>query len=158
MEVVRETAVIMFIVAASSLYGFLLIRTQIPMALMNGMLSITQNPIIILLMLNAFLLIVGCFMESTAAIIILTPLIMPMTTSLGIDPVHMGLIMVLNLMIGLLTPPVGMCLYTVCRVAKLPFDKMVRAILPFYFPLLLVLFLITFVPAVVLWFPNLLLG
>jgi tripartite ATP-independent transporter DctM subunit len=155
-EVIRETAVILMIVGASSLYGFLLIKTQIPMIMMNGILDITQNPLLVLLILNVFFLIVGCFMESNSAIIILTPLILPMTTSLGIDPIHLGLVMVLNLMIGLLTPPVGMCLYAVCRVAKIPFDRIVRAVLPFYAPLIIILLLITFIPALVMFLPNLL--
>jgi tripartite ATP-independent transporter DctM subunit len=155
-EVIRETAVILMIVGASSLYGFLLIKTRIPMILMNGILDITQNPVLVLLILNAFFLVVGCFMESNSAIIILTPLILPMTTSLGIDPIHLGLVMVLNLMIGLLTPPVGMCLYAVCRVAKISFDRMVRAVLPFYVPLIIVLLLITFIPGIVMFIPNLL--
>lgn len=154
-KVVRETSVILVIVAASSLYGFLLIKTRIPMILMEGILGVTQSPILVLLILNLFFLVVGCFMETNAAIIILTPLILPMTTQLGIDPIHLGLVMVLNLMIGLLTPPVGMCLYAVCRVAKLPFERMVKAIIPFYIPLLIVLLLITFIPSIVLFLPNL---
>jgi len=154
-ETARETASILIIVAASSLYGYLLIKTRIPQMLMEKIFGFTQSPIAVLLILNIFFLIVGCFMETNAAIIILTPLILPMTNQLGIDPIHLGLVMVLNLMIGLLTPPVGMCLYAVARVAKLSFERMVAAILPFYIPLLAVLLLITFVPGVVLWLPNL---
>jgi len=113
MEIVRETAAIMMIVSVSALYGFLLIKTQIPSVVMSAMLNLTQNPYLVLFLLNIFLLLFGLFMETNSAIIILTPLILPITTSLGIDPVHFGLIMVLNLMIGLITPPVCMLLFVV---------------------------------------------
>lgn len=97
-------------------------------------------------------------METNAAIIILTPMMIPLALKLGIDPVHLGMIMVLNLMIGLLTPPIGMCLYAVARVAKLNFDKMVKAVAPFYVPLFVVLILITLFPQIVLFVPSLVLG
>ena len=158
MEIVRETAAIMMIVSVSALYGFLLIKTQLPNVVMSGMLGLTSNPYLVLFLLNIFLLVFGLFMETNSAIIILTPLILPITTSLGIDPVHFGLIMVLNLMIGLITPPVGMLLFVVCRVAKLPFDVMLRAVMPFYVPLIMILFLVTFFPQIVLWLPNLIFG
>jgi TRAP-type C4-dicarboxylate transport system permease large subunit len=97
-------------------------------------------------------------METNAAIIILTPMMIPLASKLGIDPVHLGMVMVLNLMIGLLTPPIGMCLYAVARVAKVNFDKMVKAVAPFYIPLFLVLLLITLFPQIVLILPSIALG
>ncbi len=97
-------------------------------------------------------------MDANAAILILTPAIWPLITSVGIDPTHLGLVMVLNLMIGLLTPPVGMCLFTVSRVAKIPLEKMIRAVLPFYIPLLACLLLITFCPSIALFLPRMLAG
>lgn len=157
-ETIKETAVILFIVAASSLYGWLLIKTQMPTLFMEKLFAISQNPIVILLLLNVFFLVIGCFMETNAAIIILTPMMIPLALKLGIDPVHLGMIMVLNLMIGLLTPPIGMCLYAVARVAKLNFDKMVKAVAPFYVPLFVVLILITLFPQIVLFVPSLVLG
>lgn len=157
-ETIKETALIMFIVAVSALYGWLLIKTQMPTYIMEKMFALSQNPIVFLLLLNVFLLIVGCFMETNAAIMILTPILVPMALKLGIHPVHLGLVMILNLMIGLLTPPVGMCLYAVARVAKLNFDRMVKAVMPFYIPLFIVLLLITLFPKITLILPQLIFG
>ena len=154
-EVVKETSSILIIVAASSLYGYLLIKTRIPNQLMELIFEFTQNKYVVLMLLNLFLLVVGCFMETNSAIMILAPIILPMTTALGIDPVHIGLVMVLNLCIGLLTPPIGMCLYATARVAKISVDTMIKAIIPFYIPLSIVLLLITFIPQLVTWLPSL---
>lgn len=157
-QTIKETSIIMFIVGASSLYGYLLIKSQIPTILMNQVFLISRNPMIILLLINAFLLIIGCFMECNAAIMILTPILVPMCTAVGIDPVHLGLVMVLNLMIGLLTPPVGMCLFATSRVANIRIEKMVSAVVPFYIPLFIVLLLCTFFPAMATWLPSIALG
>ncbi|MDK2822043.1 MAG: hypothetical protein PWQ37_3153 [Candidatus Petromonas sp.] len=157
-DTVKETALILFIVANASLYGWLLIKTQMPMMFIEQIFKISQNPLVILFILNLFLLIVGCFMETNAAITILTPIMMPLARAIGINPVHLGVVMVLNLMIGLLTPPIGMSLYAVARVARVSFDKMVRAVAPFYIPLLVSLILVTIFPQISLWLPNLLLG
>lgn len=154
-EVIRETSSIMIIVAASSLYGYLLIKTKIPNELMSAIFNFTQNKYIVLLLINIFLLIVGCFMETNSAIMILTPIILPMTTTLGIDPIHMGLVMILNLCIGLLTPPIGMCLYATARVAKIKVETMIRAVAPFYIPLGVTLLLVNYIPQIVTWLPNL---
>jgi tripartite ATP-independent transporter DctM subunit len=155
-DTAKETACIMVIVCVSSLYGYLLVRTQFPELFLNTIFSITHNKIIILLLLNVFFLVIGCFMETNAALIILTPILMPLTTQLGIDPVHLGLVVVLNLMIGLITPPVGMCLYATSKVAHLSLDRMIRGTMPFYLPLFITLMLITFIPDLVTWLPNLL--
>jgi len=109
---------------------------------------------VFLFIVNLLLLVVGCIMESLAAINILTPILLPVAVSLGIDPVHFGLVMVLNLMIGLITPPVGMVLYAVQRVAGIPFDDLVKAVAIYFIPLLLVLFLITVFPPLVTWLPS----
>ena len=154
-ETIRETSSIMIIVAASSLYGYLLIKTKIPNELMAALFEFTQNKYVILIFLNLFLLVVGCFMETNSAIMILTPIILPMTTALGLDPIHIGLVMVLNLCIGLLTPPIGMCLYATARVAKIKVETMIQAVAPFYIPLGITLLLITFIPQLVTWLPNL---
>ena len=118
----------------------------------------TTNPWVVLLILNIIFLIIGCFMDANAAILILTPAIWPLITAVGIDPTHLGLVMVLNLMIGLLTPPVGMCLFTVSRVVNLPLDRMIKAVIPFYIPLLACLLIVTFCPSIVLFLPNALAG
>lgn len=153
-EALDDTSVILFIVSAASLYGWLLARYQIPAGIAEKILAITQDPLIILLLVNGFLLVVGAFMESLAAINILTPILLPLAIKVGIDPLHFGVVMVLNLMIGLLTPPVGMVLYAVQRVAGVPFEKLQRALLIYFIPLLLVLLLITLYPPLVTWLPS----
>lgn len=158
LETVKESSIILFIVGISSLYGWLLIRTQMPSLFMEQIFLISQNPLVVLLILNVFLLLVGCFMESIAAITILTPVLMPLALSVGIDPLHLGLVVVLNLMIGLLTPPIGMCLYAVSRVANLPLDRLFKAVAPFYVPLLVVLLLLTIFPQLATFLPNLVLS
>lgn len=155
-DTAKETASIMFIVCASSLYGYLLTRTQLPTLFMNMIFAFTENKIVILLLLNVFFLVIGMFMETNAALIILVPILAPMANALGIDLLHLGVMIVLNLMIGLLTPPVGMCLYATAKVARISLDRMIKAILPFYIPLLIALLLVTFVPGIVTWLPNLL--
>jgi TRAP-type C4-dicarboxylate transport system permease large subunit len=115
---------------------------------------VSEDPLIILFMINIILLIIGCFMETIAAISILVPVLMPVILKVGIDPVQFGVVMVLNLMIGLLTPPVGMVLFILARVAQIPFDRTVRAVTPFLIPLLLVLGLITIFPELTLAVPK----
>lgn len=155
-ESLDDTCVILFIISAASVYGWLLARYQIPSGIAEKILSITTDPLNILLLINGFLLIVGCFLESLAAINILTPILLPLVIKVGIDPLHFGLIMVLNLMIGLLTPPVGMVLYAVQRVADVPFARLQRSLLVFFIPLLAVLLLITLYAPLVTWLPSLL--
>jgi len=154
MDTIETTAVVLFIVAGASIFGWILTTTRTTEALGAFILEVATNPLIFLLMVNGFLLIIGCFMETIAAITILTPVLLPVAVELGIDPVHFGIIMVLNLMIGLLTPPVGMVLYVLSRVAAISFEDCVRAVAPFLIPLLATLALITFVPATTLWLPQ----
>jgi tripartite ATP-independent transporter DctM subunit len=153
-EALDDTSVILFIIAAASLYGWLLARYQIPSGIAERILALTQDPMTILLLVNVFLLVVGCFMESLAAINILTPILLPLVMKVGIDPLHFGVVMVLNLMIGLLTPPVGMVLFAVQRVSGVPFERLQRALVIYFIPLLLVLFLITVYPPLVTWLPS----
>jgi tripartite ATP-independent transporter DctM subunit len=158
LDTVETNAVVLMLVMTASLMGWVLTRAQVPQQLGAWILGTTRNPLIILLMINIFLLIVGCFMEALAALIILVPVFMPVIQSVGIDPVHFGLVMVLNLMIGTITPPVGIVLFVVARVAKLPFETVTRATAPFLIPLIVVLVLITIFPPLVLWLPNLIFG
>jgi len=158
LETVETNAVVLMLVMTASLMGWVLARAQVPQQLGAWILGTTRDPLYILLMINVFLLIVGCFMEALAAMIILVPVFMPVIQSVGIDPVHFGLVMVLNLMIGTLTPPVGIVLFVVARVAKLPFEVVTRATAPFLVPLIAVLALITVFPELVLWLPRLVLG
>lgn len=156
MDTIETTAVVLFIVAGASIFGWVLTVTRTTDQLGEWIITVTSDPVTFLLMVNVFLLIVGCFMETIAAITILTPVLLPVALKLGIDPVHFGLVMVLNLMIGLLTPPVGMVLYVLQRVSGLTFEETVKAVAPWIVPLLLVLALITFVPETVTWLPRVL--
>ena len=135
-DTAKETASIMFIVCASSLYGYLLTRTRLPAAFMNAIFTVTQNKIIILLLLNVFFLVIGCFMETNAALIILVPILTPMATALGIDLLHLGVMIVLNLMIGQVTPPFGVCLFVISDVNKVRLESLYKSILPFLIPLI----------------------
>ncbi len=155
MDTIETTATVLFIVAAASIFAWVLTTTDVTQSIGTWVLSVSSSPWIFLLLANVFLLFIGCFMETIAAITILVPVFMPIIAKLGIDPVHFGLIMVLNLMIGLLTPPVGMVLFVLAKVAKISFDRTVRATLPWLVPLFATLALITYVPQIVLWLPNL---
>ena len=154
LETIETTAVFIFIVAAANLLGWVLARQQIPQMAAQAMFSVSKDPLVILLILNVFLLIVGCFMEGLAALIILVPILLPGLQQVGIDPVHFGVVAVLNLTIGALTPPVGTYLYIMVRVAKMSFEDVVKAVLPWIIPLVVVLLLITVFPGLVLWLPR----
>ncbi|MFW5804733.1 MAG: TRAP transporter large permease [bacterium] len=117
-----------------------------------------ENPYIFLFILNILLLIIGCFMEGVAALVILVPIVLPIAEAFGISSVQLGVIMVLNLMIGLLTPPMGIGLYVLSKISKLPFKQIVRAMIPFYIPLIISLLLVTYVPFFVLYFPSIFFG
>ena len=150
------TGSVMLIVIAASLFGWVLTLERIPVIAGSFILSLTQNKIIILLITNLFLFFVGCFLEPVAAMIILIPVFLPICEQLGINTVHFGIIMVLNLMIGLLTPPVGLVLYIISDIAHISFEQVVRATLPFLIPLIVVLFLLTYWPYIVLILPRIL--
>jgi len=154
MDTIETTATVMFIVAAASIFGWLLTATRVTDAVAAWVLAFTHTPWVFLLLVNLLMLFVGCFLEPTAAILILVPVLMPVVQQLGIDPVHFGLVMVLNLMIGLLHPPMGMVLFVLARVANLSIEKTTMAILPWLVPLLLSLILITYIPSISLWLPR----
>lgn len=154
METTETTAIILLIVAGASIFGYLITITKVTDNVAELVLSITTQPWAILLLVNIFLLVVGCFMETIAAITILVPVLLPLMERIGVDPVHFGVIMVLNLMIGLLTPPVGMVLYILARVANISFERTTRACAPFLIPLVVTLGLVTYWPDMVLWLPT----
>ena len=154
LDTVETTATVMFIVAAASIFGWMLTATGVTAAIAQWVLAFTQQPWLFLLLANVLMLFVGCFLEPTAAITILVPILLPIARQLGIDPVHFGLVMVLNLMIGLLHPPMGMVLFVLARVAKLSVERTTVAILPWLIPLLLSLVILTYIPAVGLWLPR----
>jgi tripartite ATP-independent transporter DctM subunit len=155
MDTIETTAVVLIIVGGASIFGWILATTRVTEAFAESLLALTTNPYAILILINILLLVVGCFLETIAAITILTPVLLPIAVQVGVDPVQFGLIMVLNLMIGLLTPPVGMVLYVLTRVANISFEQCVRACGPFIIPLVMVLAMITFIPFITLWLPTL---
>lgn len=154
LDTVETTATVLFIVAAASIFGWMLTATGVTAAISSWVLGFTKEAWVFLLLANLLMLFVGCFLEPTAAITILVPILMPIVQQLGIDPVHFGLVMVLNLMIGLLHPPMGMVLFVLARVAKLSVERTTMAILPWLVPLLGSLILITYMPKLVLWLPK----
>jgi len=154
LDTVETTATVLFIVAAASIFGWMLTATGVTAAIADWVLGFTKEPWVFLLLANLLMLFVGCFLEPTAAITILVPILVPICQQLGIDLVHFGLVMVLNLMIGLLHPPMGMVLFVLARVAKLSVERTTMAILPWLVPLLGSLAIITYFPKLVLWLPK----
>ena len=154
LETVATTANVLFVVAAASIFGWMLTATGTTTALAAWVLGFAREAWVFLLLANVLMLVVGCFLEPTAAITILVPLLVPIAVTLGVDPVHFGLVMVLNLMIGLLHPPMGMVLFVLARVAKLSLERTTMAILPWLIPLLVSLILLTYVPSIALWLPR----
>jgi TRAP-type C4-dicarboxylate transport system permease large subunit len=154
LDTVETTATVLFIVAAASIFGWMLTATGVTAAISEWVLGFTKEPWVFLLLANLLMLFVGCFLEPTAAITILVPILVPICQQLGIDLVHFGLVMVLNLMIGLLHPPMGMVLFVLARVAKLSVERTTIAILPWLVPLLGSLAVITYFPKLVLWLPK----
>jgi tripartite ATP-independent transporter DctM subunit len=153
-----DSALVMFIIALASGFGYLMAISGLPREIAAWISSISTDPLIILLLINGLLLIVGCFMEAIAAMLILIPVLIPIVQAVGIDLIHFGLVMVFNLMLGLLTPPVGILLYICANFAEVKLEDEVREVLPFLGMGILVLLLITVFPSLVLWLPNLLLG
>lgn len=154
-DTIETTAVVLLIVAGASIFAWILTSTRVTELFAAAVLGATDQAWLVLILINLILLVVGCFLETIAAITILVPVFLPIIEKLGIDPVHFGVVMVLNLMIGLLTPPVGMVLYVLSRVSGLPFERCVTATAPFLIPLVFVLVLITFIPQLTLWLPTL---
>ncbi len=155
-ESMVTSSIVMFMIATVSGVSWLMAVEQAGPAFVRGLTAISTTPWVVLLLINIGLLIAGCLVEAGAILILMTPILLPLIISLGIDPVHFGVIIVLNLMIGVATPPVGMSLFVVAHVARIPLEGVMRAVLPFLIPLILVLFLVTYVPWLSLWLPGLL--
>jgi tripartite ATP-independent transporter DctM subunit len=154
----RTTALIMFIVAAASLFNQVIIREQIAIKLASSILNITNNPVIILILINFSLLILGMFLEQIASIILVTPIIIPLVMQLGYSATQFGIVIILNLMIGLLTPPLGLVLYVLMDVGELTLERAIRGIAPFLIPLIICLLLVTFIPILTEFIPKLIFG
>ena len=156
LKTTTTTGSIMFIVAAAGLFGWVIAREQGPQAVTQAMLQFTDNPIIFLLLINVALLLTGMFLEPVAGLLITVPVLMPAALEFGVDPLHLGVVMILNLVLGLLTPPVGLVLYVLSSVTGSSVQAVTRGTIPFLIPLLITLLLITFIPALSLWLPSLL--
>ncbi|RFZ79497.1 TRAP transporter large permease [Lacrimispora amygdalina] len=154
-DCVNTLAIVLILISTSNVFGYCLTALHVPDMAANAITGVTSNPIILALLLNLILLVLGCIMDMSPIILIATPILLPIATSIGIDPVQFGIIMVLNCGIGLLTPPVGAVLFIGSAVAKIPMEKVVKATLPFYLCMIVTLLLITFVPAASLWLPSL---
>ena len=146
---------VMILIACAGAFAYMLTFYRVPDKTVVFLTSLTENPILILLMINLVLLVLGMIMDMAALILICTPIFLPVANSLGIDPLQFGMILMVNLGLGLCTPPVGACLFVGCAVGKLPMEQAVRTIWPFYIAILVALMLITFVPALSLTLPRL---
>lgn len=153
-DTVETTASVLFIVTAASVFAWLLTVSQAATMLSDAILSLTDNKWVFLILVNILLLFIGCFLDTIAAITIVVPILLPIVLKMGIDPIHFGLILTLNLMIGLLHPPLGMVLFVLSRVAKLSVEQTTMAILPWLVPLFAALFAVTFIPEITLWLPK----
>ena len=151
----RQTAQVMFIIAAAGAFGWVLVQQQIPNLIINAVLSLSDRPWMILLLANVVLLILGMFIEGIAIMIMVFPIFVPLMAKIGVDPVHFGIVMTLNLMIGLLTPPVGLCLYVVSDISKVPMAELVVEMWPYLVALLVVLGFVTFIPEFTMFLPRL---
>jgi len=153
---VKTISAVMFLIASASAFGWLLAYLKIPDAIASAVLSFSSNKYVILLMINIILLLLGMIMDMAPLILITTPIFLPIVTKVGVDPIHFGIIMLMNLGIGLCTPPVGNTLFVGCIVGKMKMEEVVKALWPFYIAMILVLFLVTYVPFFATWLPSLL--
>ncbi len=158
LDAMVTTSIVLLLIGASMGMSWAMANADIPYMISDALLSVSENPIVILLIINVILLIVGTFMDMTPALLIFTPIFLPIVTELGMDPVHFGILMTFNLSIGICTPPVGSTLFVGCSVAGVKIDKVIKPILPFYTVLIVTLLIVTFVPALSLWLPKTLLG
>lgn len=155
LRTVGVTAIVLILVGTSMGLSWVMSYANIPQSVSEGLLSMSSNPFIILLVINLILLFVGIFMDMTPAVLIFTPIFLPVVVGLGMDPVHFGIIMVMNLSVGLCTPPVGSVLFIGCSVAKISIQSVIKPLIPFFIAMILVLMLVTYVPQLSLWLPRL---
>ena len=154
---VKTVAMVMILIAFASSFGYIMALMQLPAKVTAFFLTVSDNKFVILLLINIMLLVLGCLMDMAPLILICTPILLPVAAKFGVDPVHFGMIMMVNLGIGLVTPPVGSTLFVGCAVGRVTIEQVVREIWPFYVAMLIVLFLVTFFPAISLWLPSLML-
>jgi tripartite ATP-independent transporter DctM subunit len=154
-RVVRTVGIVMIMIGFSVAFGYMMAIMRVPSMAADFFLSVADNKYTLLLIINVLLLVLGTFMDLAPMLLICTPVFLPIVMNFGVDPVHFGIIMILNLGIGLLTPPVGPTLVVGCAIGKVSMEAVSRSILPFYIPMLIVLLLVTYVPALSLWLPSL---
>lgn len=154
-ETIFISAAVMGVMATAGIFGWILVTQQVPQMIAGFLMSITDSPIMVFMMINVVLLIIGTFLDTGAALIIFVPMLLPIAAAYGFDPIHFGVVTVINLAIGMATPPLGICLFVACRIAKIPLVNIVRPILPFLGAMILVLFLVTYFPQIILFLPNL---
>lgn len=154
LETIKTSSIVLLLIATSMAMSWVMSYENIPQEISNALLAISDNPIVILIIINLILLFVGIFMDMTPAILIFTPIFLPIATKIGLDPIHFGIIMILNLCIGLCTPPVGSVLFVGCSVAGLSIQKVIRPLLPLFLIMIVVLLLITYIPELSLWLPK----
>ncbi|WP_281054829.1 TRAP transporter large permease [Tolumonas auensis] len=152
------TSVVLLLIGCSMGMSWAMANADIPYMISDAILGVSENPLVILLIINITLLIVGIFMDMTPAVLIFTPIFWPIAQEMGMDPVHFGIMMVFNLCIGILTPPVGSALFIGCSVGKVSIDKVIVQLIPFFVVLFITLMLVTYIPQLSLFLPNLLLG
>jgi tripartite ATP-independent transporter DctM subunit len=158
LSAVRTTAMVLLIIGTAAAFAWLLALNQVPAKLFNLLQTISDNPLVIMLMVNIILLFLGTFMDMAPLIIICTPIFLPVMEQVGMDPIQFGIVMMINLGIGLVTPPVGTVLFVGCAVGKIPIEKAVKSIWPFYLALLMALLLVSYVPPFSMFLPNLLMN
>ncbi|AUC23614.1 hypothetical protein BTO15_16605 [Polaribacter sejongensis] len=154
LETIRTSAIVLFLIATSIAMSWVMSYENIPQEISNTLLAISDNPIVILIIINLILLFVGVFMDITPAVLIFTPIFLPIVTELGMNPIHFGIIMIMNLCIGLCTPPVGSVLFVGCSVADLKIQQVIKPLLPLFLVMIGVLLLITYFPELTLWLPR----
>lgn len=154
LQSVKTTAIVLLLVATCIGLSWIMAYENIPQNVSSGLMGISDNPIVILLLINLILLFVGVFMDMTPAVLIFTPIFLPIVTGMGIDPIHFGIIMVLNLSVGLCTPPVGSVLFIGCSVANVKIDKVIKPLLPMFVAMIVCLMLVTYLPQISMWLPN----
>ena len=154
----ETTAIIMFLIAASAVMGFVMSFTGLPDAIGNALLSVSDNKYVILLLINLLLLVAGMFMDITPAVLIFAPIFLPVVTGFGMDPIHFGIMMIMNLGIGNITPPVGSSLFSGCQVSGIDMEDMIKPVLPFYAAIFVALMLVAYVPWFSMVLPNLVMG
>jgi tripartite ATP-independent transporter DctM subunit len=154
-EAVHTTSRILFILAGAAMFSYVISLEQLSEGVGTALFGLSENVFVLLLLINILLLIIGLFLETIAAILIATPILLPPMEALGVDPVHFGVIMVLNLMIGLLTPPLGLSIFVSSDIAEVPVEDVIKQMKPYYLPLLVTLLIVTYLPSLLLWIPNL---